>query len=135
MLRGGDVNGELRRLLARDPQWACALVRARRPELPDAALAKALADALADRATQAGALLVITRTGVLFEQLDRALESGEPGALAAIEELDADGAARLAASLPSLSPVARATLARTLGGAPAGTLLISALVRDADPEV
>src|SRR5439155_14779026 len=52
-----------------------------------------------------------------------------------IEDIDAQGAASLTDSLPTFSPLARATLARGLAAASEGSQLVARLIRDADPEV
>ncbi len=141
-LRGGDVIGELTILCDRDPEWAVALVRARRADLTDDALTAALriaADTIAptEARRRGGALLVISRLGpaAALPILSVALEAGEPSATDAIARLDADGAAYLAGHLALLSPLARTTVARALAGAPTGTELVGALLSDEDSEV
>ncbi|MDB4963920.1 MAG: cAMP protein kinase regulatory chain [Myxococcales bacterium] len=157
-LRGGDVAGELIALCARDPEWAVALVRARRSELTDAALTAALlaaattghagpsrsrrstgapASSAGASSPRTGALLVIARVGpdATMPMLVEALEAGEPAAIDAISDLDAEGAAHLASKLALISPLARAAIARALAGAPTGTALIGMLLSDEDPDV
>ncbi|MBA3458016.1 MAG: cyclic nucleotide-binding domain-containing protein, partial [Deltaproteobacteria bacterium] len=148
-LSGGDVVGELATLCERDPEWAVALVRARRADLTDEALITALREATgfgaprgdaapgADGRRRGGALLVISRLGpaATLSILGDALETGEPAAIDAISRLDADGAAYLAGQLAGFSPLARTSIARALAGAPTGTQLVGALLADEDSEV
>ena len=148
-LRGGDVLAALPELCGRDAAWAAAIVRARRATIDEDALAAVLRTAAADdgeagggdataRATRsAGALAVIARVGpdAALPALDAALALGGPHAAAAITDLDADGAAYLAARAAHLSTRARIALARALAGAPAAGELVGALLADADPEV
>jgi len=138
MLRGGSgdaIRRELARLLARNPNWAIAFVRARRGELADDVLDAELRAALTAADLRAGAFVVIARVGppLSVPLLAQALEAGDADALAAIAELDADAATRL--DLTPFSPLARAALARALTAAPAGAELLATLVDDSDPEV
>ena len=137
MLRGGDARAELGVLCARDPLWALALVRARRGELTDDILDAALREAADLPARRAGALAVIAHVGptAALPIVIDALVAGEPAAATAIAGLDADGAAYLTAALPALSSIARAAIARALGGAPAASIVLAALIGDHDPEV
>jgi CRP-like cAMP-binding protein len=136
-LRGGDVIAELGLLCERDPDWAVALVRTRRADLSDDALAEALTTAASIPARRAGALTVIARVGPEATRplLADALEAGAPAAIAAIVELDLPGADHLAAWIPELSPLSRAAIARALAGAPSGAALVGALLGGDDPEV
>lgn len=129
---GPDLAAEITLLCARNPAWAADLVRARRAELPDDVLTALLA-----AAPRPGALHVIVRAGTdaSVARFGVALEAGEPDAIDAITGLDAAGAAYLAGRLPSLSPLARAAIARALAAAPAGGALVAILLDDADPEV
>jgi hypothetical protein len=133
----GTAAAELTSLLARDPAWAAAFVRARRAHLTDDILSARLRDALADPASRAGAFTVIARVGPPAARplLAQAIEAGDARALAAIAEIDRDGATALVPALPTLSPVARAALARALAGTADGAVLIAAIVDDGDPEV
>lgn len=136
-LRGGDVAGELARLLVRDPAWAIALVRARRADLADDVLAATLRTALAGDARPA-ALAAIARVGppALLPVLSDALAAGEPAATAAIAELDDTGAAQLAPHVAdACSPLARLAIARALASAPAAAPLLAPLLGDPDAEV
>ncbi len=137
MLAGDDVQAELRRLLARDPAWAAAMIRARRAELPDDVLDPLLRAAVIAPETRAGAFAAIIHAGPerTLAVLATALEAGDADALGAFEELDPLGAAAIARTLATWSPLARATLARTLAAAPSGAPLIAQLVDDRDPEV
>ncbi|HTR56134.1 MAG TPA: cyclic nucleotide-binding domain-containing protein [Kofleriaceae bacterium] len=132
MLRGGDVRGELARLVARDPGWAAALARARSHDLPEPELVALLADA-----PTAGALAVIARLApaAALPRLGDALAAGEPDAIGAIGALDGEGARCLAARVRELDPLARLAIARAVGAAPAGAALAAALVDDSDAEV
>ncbi len=139
-LLGGDVVAELERLLARDPSWAVALIRAdaARPDRLDASqLAAILNRAVDDPARRAGALIAIARIGpdATFPALDAALVAGAPPAITAIAELDASGADHLLPRLPLLTPLARLAIARALASTNAGANLVGALVADLDPEV
>jgi len=147
-LRGGDVAAELARLLERDPAWAIALVRARRADLDDEALATTLRGALDALSARKGALAIIARVGPpsLLPVLASALETGDHAALAAIAELDEQGArflvdhASISTSISTsitrpFSPLARLAIARALAGAPTATSLLAALLSDSDPEV
>jgi len=131
------IGDEFARLVVRDPAWAAAFVRARRAQLTDDVLAAKLREALATQGARAGAFVVIARAGPPASRplLAQALEAGDPDAIAAIEDIDRDGAAALAVELIAFSPLARAAIARALAGAPAGVDLVSALVDDTDPEV
>jgi len=133
----GPLDAELAKLVARDPAWATAIIRARRAQLPDDMLDTMLRTATQAPETRAGALRVIACAGVerTLELLAGALEVGDAAALAALEELDGDGAIAIGAALPRWSALARATVARALAGAPAGGPLIAQLVDDRDPEV
>jgi len=137
MLRDGDVASELGKLLARDPAWAVALLRARPGALLDDVLDARLREALTVPATRAGALTIIARIGPELTRplLAQALEAGDGDAVAAIEDLDAPGAMSLAPSISTFPPLARAALARALAGTTTGTVLIARLVHDTDPEV
>lgn len=140
MLKGGDVDAELRRVLARDPIWATAFARARRDDLSDDALdgvLRAATSTATDAASRAHALAVIANLAFrpALPLLADALAAGDPAAIAAIEQLDADAASRLARELDAFAPLARATVARALTAAPAATPLLAALVDDRDPEV
>ena len=141
VLAPGDVAHELPGVLARDPAWAVAILRARRADL-DAATLGALLDT-ATATGRAGALLAIVRVGTAanLAALATALEAGDPDAIAAIAsigdlggDLDPAGLA-LVAALPDWSALARAATARALAGAPGGASVIGALVADRDPEV
>ena len=161
-LRGGDLTGEVHTLLARDPEWAIAMIRIHRAALIDGVLARTLEHATQPRRTtdgddeaparaigvafeplevirarRAGGLLAIARLGpdACLPILGEALETGEPAAIDAIAQLDAEGAAYLATRLALLSPIARTAIARTLAGAPTGTALVGALLADEDSEV
>ena len=141
-LRGGDVAAELARLLERDPAWAIALVRVRRAEVDDDALATTLRGALEagrDHPARRGALAVIARIGppAMLPMLSNALEAGDLAALAAIAELDEPGARFLVDHISTsiTSPLARLAIARALAGAPAATTLLAALLSDSDTEV
>lgn len=163
-LKGGDVAAEVTRLCERDPEWAATLIRLRRADLTDAALAEVLttaamlpastapyrtADAPRPRsptgsgllspavARRAGALFVIARVGPDETRpiLVEALEAGEPAAAAAIASLDPAGAKHLARWIPEMSPLARIAIARALSGAPEGAALVGALLGGNDPEV
>ncbi len=136
-LRGGDVLAELDRLCERDPHWAVALVRARRTDFAEAAFAAALTEASRVPARRAGALAVIAGIGPEATRsiLAAALETGDTDATDAIVGLDHEGAQHLAPWIPELSPLARAALARALGGAPSGAELVGALLGGSDPEV
>lgn len=136
-LSGGDVLAELDRLCERDPQWAVALVRARGTDVAEAAFAAALTEAARLPARRAGALAVIASVGPKATRtiLAAALEAGDADATAAIVGLDQAGAQHLAPWIPELTPLARAALARALAGAPAGALLVGALLGGSDPEV
>lgn len=147
------IPDELTTLLARDPGWAVALLRARPGALLDDVLDAKLRDAIASPATRAGAFTVIARVGPAPSRplLATALEAGDADALAAIEDLDSAGALSLATALASAveeratttSPVAtlttsslaRAVLARALAASPAGLDVVAVLLRDRDPEV
>lgn len=140
VLAAGDVAAELPRLLAREPAWAVAIMRARRADLGDVALQAALVAAAGAPATRAGAWVAIARVGKSssLALLAAALEDGEPAALAAIAtlgELEGDHDIALTDALVGWSALARATTARALAGAPAGAAVLAALVVDADPEV
>ena len=63
LLAGEDLDAELGRLLARDPAWAAAMIRARRGELTDGALDTLLRDAVTVPATRAGAFTAIVHAG------------------------------------------------------------------------
>jgi hypothetical protein len=132
MMRGGDVAGELARLVARDPAWAASLARARRTDVSEGELV-----ALLVAAPPAGALAVIARLApaAALPRLDAALAAGDPDAIAAIVALDADGAAALAARSADLGQPARLAIARAVASAPAGAALAAALVDDDDSEV
>jgi hypothetical protein len=89
-------------------------------------------------------LTVIARIGPVdvLPLLARAIEAGEPAALAAIADLDEAGAAFLAAHIastsdpvPMFSPLARLAMARALAAAPDATSLLSKLLGDTDFEV
>jgi hypothetical protein len=143
-LRGKDVAGELGRLLARDPAWANTLVRARRADLDDGALANVLGAALepgADAGRRRGAFAVIARVGpvAILPALSEALARGDHEAFTAIAELDEPGAKFLAEQLDHFAspgfPIARLAIARALASAPAATALLAKLVLDADAEV
>ncbi len=136
-LRGGDVLAALPELCARDATWAAAIVRTRRDAIDAGRLAATLRALAADPARAAGALAVVARVGPdgALSALDRALAAGEHDAIAAITDLDADGAAYLAGHTAALSTRARIALARALAGAPAAGELVGALLDDADPEV
>ena len=135
MLRGTDVDAVLGRLLARDAEWAVALIRARADALPE--LADRLRAAAAEPATHAGALVAIVRAGPAETSsvLAEALAAGDPAATAAIAELDAAAAERLAPAANSWPELARIALARALAGAPHAGALVGALIADRDPEV
>lgn len=154
-LRGGDVAAELGRLLDRDPAWAIALVRARRADLTDDALALALRTAL-DGDTRRAAFAVIARIGppACLPALSEALDAGDLDARGAISELDADGATFLATAITAsrtdamyasmtpassdtsvFTPLARLQMARVLAGAPAAIDLLATLLGDPSPEV
>jgi Cyclic nucleotide-binding domain len=139
MLRGGDVFGEIRMLCERDPQWAAAFVRARRVagDLPDDMLAQTLKTAANADDARGGALAVIACVGpdAALPALTDALEAGAPEALAAIAQIDADGAAYLASRTEAMAPPARIAVARSLAGAPAGVAIAALLIADRDPEV
>lgn len=143
MLQGGDVDAELRRVLARDPTWATAFARARRHDLSDDVLDVVLRAAVGPTtgatsgAGRANALAVIANLALRpsLPLLAEALAAADPAAIAAIEQLDAEAAARLAGELDGFAPLARTTLARALSSAPAATPLLAALVDDRDPEV
>lgn len=137
MLGDVAITDELRLLLARDPAWAAALLRARPGALLDDVRDAFLRDALSTPSTRSGAFVVIARLGPQLSRplLAAALEAGDGDALAAIADLDAAGATSLASSLGAFSPLARAVLARTLAGSPAGGDVIAKLLRDRDPEV
>jgi hypothetical protein len=144
MLQGGDVTGELRRLLARDATWATAFARAHRSDFTDDTLDAALRAALAattggtpDRERRTNVLAVIANLApaVTLPLLAQALVDGDPAALAAIEQLDADAAQRIARDIAAFPPLERAALARALSAAPRATSLLAALVDDLDPEV
>ncbi|MEJ7602358.1 MAG: cyclic nucleotide-binding domain-containing protein [Kofleriaceae bacterium] len=124
-------------MLARDPSWAVALIRARHAELDPARRAAILQAASTDPARRAGALTAIARGGpaATLPILETALVDGDPGAIAAIAELDAGGADHLVRSLPVLSPLARLAIARALAGATSVTHVVGALVADNDSEV
>ncbi|MEO8699178.1 MAG: cyclic nucleotide-binding domain-containing protein [Kofleriaceae bacterium] len=126
-LHGGDVTGELAALIARDPSWAIALIRARPPG--DAALASVLAR------TANVAVIAAVGPAATLPILAAALATGSSDAVRAIAELDAAGNAHLAAQLPALSAVARLAIARALAGAPAATTAVAVLLADPDPEV
>ncbi|HEY5937463.1 MAG TPA: cyclic nucleotide-binding domain-containing protein, partial [Kofleriaceae bacterium] len=140
-LLGGDVAGELERLLARDPSWAVALIRAdfARPArtVNDPELTAILTRAAEDPARRDGALFAIARVGTTesVPVLDGGLVAGAPHALAAIDDLGVAGADHVRRMLPLLSPIARLAIARTLAGTNAEPELIGALVADQDPEV
>lgn len=145
-LLGGDVAAELELLLARDPSWAIALIRAdaarpnrlARPDrLVEPQLAAILNRAAEDPARRSGALLAIAHVGpdASIPALDAGLVAGAPHAIAAIAELDASGAEHLARMLTLLSPLARLAIARALAGTNAGAGLVGALLADPDPEV
>jgi hypothetical protein len=131
------VRAELTRLLARDAGWAVALVRARPGVFVDDVLDAILREALAKPETRAGAFVVMARVGPDLARplLAQALEAGDADALASIEDIDVNGAASLAHSIATFSPLARATLARALAAATTGSELVARLVHDADPEV
>ena len=120
-LLGGDVAGELERLLARDPSWAVALIRAdaARPTrgMTEPELTAILTRAAGDPLRRHGALAAIAAVGPepTLALLDTALD-------------------HLKAMLPRLSPLARLAIARALAGTTAAEL-VGALVADADPEV
>ena len=140
VLANGEVVAELPRLLAHDPSWAVAILRARRADLGEPALDAMLAIAVALPATRSGAMLAIVRTGgaASLALLAAALEHGDPAALAAIGsvgELGGDHDLALTAALAGWPALARAATARALAGAPAGASLIASLVADPDPEV
>ncbi|HUS32671.1 MAG TPA: hypothetical protein VMZ53_29420 [Kofleriaceae bacterium] len=133
-----QLGDELLKLLARDPAWAVAMVRARPGIFVDDFLDTKLREALANPATRAGAYAIIARVGpdTTRPLLAAALEDGDAAALAAIEDIDLQGAASLAPSITSFSPLARATLARTLAAAPTtASELVAHLIVDGDPEV
>ncbi|MBL9018656.1 MAG: cyclic nucleotide-binding domain-containing protein [Myxococcales bacterium] len=138
-LKGGDVAGEVARLCERDPEWAVALIRRRRTELPDEVLSDLLSTAASsdDPPRHAGALSVIARVGpdATLPILMAALEAGEPAATAAIVALDPGGAKHLTAWIPEMSPLAKIAIARALSGAPEGSALVGALLGGNDPEV
>lgn len=131
------ISDQLTSLLARDAAWAAELLRARPGALLDDVLDAKLREALASPTTRPGAFTVIARIGPALSRplLVAALEAGDADALAAIEDLDATGANGLASALTTFSPLARAVLARTLAGSPAGAAVIAVLLRDHDPEV
>ena len=130
LLANGDVAAELPALLARDPAWAVAILRARRDLDP----APLLAAAAAEPATRAGALLADLRLGAAL--LPAGIVAGEPTALAALASLgELDGDATLEIPVATWPPVARAIAARALAGAPAGANVVGLLVADRDPEV
>ena len=144
VLAKGEVATELPRVLAHDPAWAVAILRARRGDLGDAALETLLVTAATTPATRAGAFLAIARVGsaASLAMLATALEQGDLAALAAISslgELEGDRDLALTGAFATWSALARATTARTLArapaGAPASANLVAALVDDRDPEV
>lgn len=136
-LRGGDLAAELGALLARDPEWAVALIRRRRAELPDDALAALLTEATGVPERRAGALVAIAETGppATIPLLAGALERGEPAALDAIARLDVAGVAHLVRSVATVPPLARLAIARALAGAPEPAALVEVLLGDDDAEV
>ena len=99
----------------------------------DEPLASILRAAAAVPAARAGALAVIACVPLasLLPILVEALEVGDSAAIAAIEDLDADGAGQLARWLTEFSPLARAALARALGWRARGAALIAQLIDDA----
>jgi CRP-like cAMP-binding protein len=112
----------------------------RKRAIPAEAARAALAEALADPASRAGAFAIIAHVGAeldptAFAAFATALEAGDADAIGALAGLDADGAALLVGQLAALTPVARAIAARALAGAPAGVPLVAALLADPDPEV
>lgn len=124
-----DLQAELARVIERDPPWAAALVRVRRPALAEPALSELLA------AHRPAAYAVIARVCAGLPLLATALEAGEPAALAAIADLDEEGARTLAVHVADLPPLARLAIARTAAATPAGVHVVAVLVDDADPEV
>ena len=131
LLASGDVTAELPALLARDPAWAVAILRARR-DLDGPSL---LAAAAANPETRAGALFASVRIGG-GALLQAALADGDPAALAAIASIgELDGDASLELPMADWPPLARATAARVLAGAPGGAVVVAQLVADRDPEV
>jgi hypothetical protein len=122
-----DGNAPLGRLCEVEPRWAIELVRR---GAPDAELVAAAGVA----AQRAGALQVIAcaPSAATLPTLAAAAEGGE---LAALEAIDEPGAQALAAAIAGVSPLARAAIARALGGAMHGAPVIAALIDDRDPEV
>jgi len=130
LLATGDVAAELPGVLARDPAWAVAILRARR----DVDATPLLAAAAASPETRAGALLADARLGAAL--LPAALVAGEPAALAALGSIgELDGDATLELPVATWPPLARTIAARALAGAPAGARVVEQLVADRDPEV
>ena len=131
LLASGDVAAELPGLLARDPAWAVAILRARR----DVDAAPLLAAASANPEIRAAALLASVRVGNCALLAD-ALAAGEPAAAAAIASIgELDGDAGVELPVADWPPLARAAAARAFAGAPAGAVVVEKLVADPDPEV
>ncbi|HEX4451610.1 MAG TPA: cyclic nucleotide-binding domain-containing protein [Kofleriaceae bacterium] len=147
MLRGDGLDAALDRLLASDPEWASALVRARRGELGegdgehDNRLAARLVRAVHDPATRAGGLVAIVRAAEprAFTALAAALAAGDPAATGALAEIDDDAAERWAEhvreSRAAMSGSGWLGVARALAGAPRAGALVAELIGDPDPEV
>ncbi|MEP6864705.1 MAG: cyclic nucleotide-binding domain-containing protein [Deltaproteobacteria bacterium] len=131
LLASGDVAAELPGLLARDPAWAVAILRARR----DVDAAPLLVAAAEHPETRAAALLASVRIGG-SAVLPTALAAGEPAAVAAIASIgELAGDTAIVLPVADWPPLARAVAARALAGAPAGAVIVAQLVADRDPEV
>ncbi|MDB4957767.1 MAG: uncharacterized protein JWO36_5336 [Myxococcales bacterium] len=141
MATGGPVvAAEIGPLCERHPRWLTELIRRgwlTDPTHDGASRDLALREAAANPAQRAGALSVIANlpTSTPLEILVTALEAGEPAASLAIETIDEVGADLLAGCAVSVSPLARAELARASGRALSGSPIVAALIADPDPEV